>query len=225
LTWKPPWINEFKENNHRSRMTLVVRHSEKDKHELESPFSDVHLTSKGIDMAFTVGREVSFYKDIRIFTSPITRCVETSKSIIEGYGQDCEVIESNMLGKHGPFVLDPSVTSRKMEELGDDFVGEYFKYNIDQEVMLSPDIGTIRFMPWLISKYLEKEKGLDIHISHDLIVTSFLFSIVDYNVLSKGLVDYLDGFLVYSENGRYYLNFRGHEVDIYHYLESKAKQD
>ena len=81
MNWEPPWLIDYQENKHKKHMALVIRHSEKTHYEPESPHSSVHLTQTGIDRAKVVGQRISGNQDIRIFTSPILRCIETSNTM------------------------------------------------------------------------------------------------------------------------------------------------
>ena len=106
-----------------------------------------------------------------------------------------------MLGDPGPFVIDPEETWKKMVELGDSFIGDWLRGELDSGIILTPEDGTKLFGEWIKDMLNETETGLDIFISHDLIVTSLIVEMFDYDINEKGVIGFLDGIVILMGDG------------------------
>ena len=132
-----------------SKIGLIIRHAERNKSNVLFPTGNPILTQKGAEGAYNFGRKIEAYKLIRIFTSPIDRCVQTSKEMEKGIGNSIQIRQDEMLGKHGPFVLDPKLTWQKMQKLDSKFIEYWLSDKFDTKMIRSFKDGTEVFLTWL----------------------------------------------------------------------------
>lgn len=193
-------LDDMKEVPSGALATIVIRHAQREQRGEFFPDINRRLTKEGFDSARTLGERLKPFLPLRFFSSPIERCTATAEAIMEGVGTEYLIQESSILGKPGPFVLDSTRTSKTMQELGKDFIQAWFDGELSKEMIRMPQEGTRSFLQWLIDKRKERVEGLDIHISHDLIITAVIATLLEYDVQKEGLVTFLDGFLLYRRN-------------------------
>mgnify|MGYP000932916289 CR=1 FL=1 len=206
-------ILNLRDNN---RFAIIIRHAEREKQQELFPDNETHLTKQGIETSKMLGQKLLPFQSFRFFSSPAARCRETAKAIMLGRNLDYPLEESCMLGKHGPFVINSSRTGEEMKKLGKDFIKAWFSKELEESIILPPNKGTDAFLEWILPKMEEVSNGLDIYISHDLIITPIIASLLPYDILKEGLVNFLDGFILCKkESGVYEIIFRGLRKTIY----------
>jgi hypothetical protein len=112
-----------------------------------------------------------------IVVSPVPRCCETGKLIKKGANWEINVYESNMLGDHGPFVVDPELFEKTMKRSNCKDLMYYLRRHIDgYDVpgMLHRDLGSKKLLSDLT--YFNGREGLTLAISHDSIIAAILAS-------------------------------------------------
>lgn len=91
--------------NNTGNTVYVIRHSKRD--EITNPMDHkkVLLNTEGILMAQKWGESLSQEFDkIMVYSSPVERCIQTAKCILEVFNEYKEVFLSDMLGEPGPFI-------------------------------------------------------------------------------------------------------------------------
>ena len=86
-----------------SRGILLIRHGPRTSPDF--PPLSAMLTPEGIEDCILCGRGMTSSPPLAIYSSPVKRCIDTGKRINEGANWRFEVIESEMLGHPGPFVI------------------------------------------------------------------------------------------------------------------------
>jgi len=194
---------------------IIIRHAEREKSDVFFPSFNPILTQIGIQNAYLFGIKLREHKQVRLFSSQIERCILTAKEIMKSIGKNVLIEKDSMLGNHGPFVVDPIRTRQKMEKLQEKFIRSWICGEFDSKMILSFEEGTNIFLQWLKSKLNEIETGLDIYISHDIIITPVIATIFQYDVLKKGVIGFLDGFVIFKDdNNNYFIVFEGEKVLI-----------
>jgi phosphohistidine phosphatase SixA len=171
------------------------------------------LTPEGREMARRLGERLEG-KPIRLFSSPIQRCVDTATLIAEGAGCNAEVSITTMLGRPGTYVIDEEEVDRHLAVMGlHRFAVEWVNGRIPAKAMAPVPLGTQALMEW-VRNNLQESDGLDIYVGHDLFLTPVLVNHLGYDIASAGLLGFLDGFTVTEEKGRTVLSFAGERTLI-----------
>ncbi len=88
------------------KTAFVIRHSNRDSVKNPLNHAVVLLNAEGEKRAREFGKKLSQeFEKIRIFSSPIQRCIQTGKCIQEAFDDDSEVQLSTVLGEPGPYVF------------------------------------------------------------------------------------------------------------------------
>jgi len=86
-----------------SRGILLIRHGPRTSPDF--PPLSAMLTPEGIDDCKSCGCGMTSIPPLAIYSSPVQRCLDTGERINEGAEWSFDVIESEMLGHPGPFVI------------------------------------------------------------------------------------------------------------------------
>lgn len=91
---------------------IFLRHAEREEIPPGDFGENVPLTACGVAASERMGSLLSALGSVRVASSPVPRCVETSRAILRGAGCEDGVTLDRRLGDHGPFVVDPEVAGR-----------------------------------------------------------------------------------------------------------------
>lgn len=192
----------------RSRGALVIRHAARTGGDIA--LEGDGLTPIGRSEALKLGRRLSDHAPLRLFSSPVDRCVETAELIARGANHTVDIIESRLLGRPGAFVVDESSVDRYLADLG--LMGlakEWIDGKVPSDVMAPISEGSDALMRWISDQLALSDEGLDIYIGHDLFLTPVLMHYLGYDALTNGLLRFLDGFILVRENGATVLAYNG----------------
>ncbi len=167
-------------------------------------YKDLSILPEGAREARSLGQELrKLDRQIVFFSSPLTRCVETCQEITRGIGNNervlGEISPSRYLGDPSAYVLDAVKLGEIMRNYENpiDFLNDWFRGEVSTSAILSPQDGSISLLRWLVDLLatyrLIEPRSIIICVSHDLIITAFLASLFEYNYEELGVVDYLDG--------------------------------
>ncbi|MBO7463495.1 MAG: histidine phosphatase family protein, partial [Bacteroidales bacterium] len=88
------------------KTAFVIRHSNRDSVTNPKNHAEVLLNAEGEKRAREFGKKLAQeFTKIRIYSSPIQRCIQTAKCIQEAFDDDSEVQLSTVLGEPGPYVF------------------------------------------------------------------------------------------------------------------------
>ena len=88
------------------KTAFVIRHSNRDSVTNPKNHAEVLLNAEGEKRAREFGKKLAQeYTKIRIYSSPIQRCIQTGKCIQEAFADDSDVQLSTVLGEPGPYVF------------------------------------------------------------------------------------------------------------------------
>ncbi|HTY47773.1 MAG TPA: histidine phosphatase family protein [Methanomassiliicoccales archaeon] len=207
-----------------ARCAILVRHADRDGSLLKLTPSTVSINPVGEKKAREFGVRLRGRNGLRIYSSPVVRCTRTSECIADGYGQKVEIDTSQMIGTRGPFILKPAEAARIMTELGlIPFVDAYVKRQVDESVFMPCPEGTRRLLSWAWSKASVGEPGPRLMVTHDLILTPAMRHLFDYDVLGKGLIGFLDGFVIWKREGRVLARYASRTIDVTDQIGEPAK--
>lgn len=172
---------------------LILRHADRDKIPDGEFGNDVLLNSKGIERSIEFGKLLKKHRIAKIYTSPVERCIQTSKYISKGYGSEIEIIETTALGNPGLHIADDRVA-------GEYFLKHGFHYILDEFIagkfppgMPSQDDLQIK-MDYFV-KEASGAEGLTLFITHDSLVAMYDFVLSGKIYTKENWVQYLSGIL------------------------------
>jgi phosphohistidine phosphatase SixA len=167
------------------------------------------LTPVGREQARKLGERIVGRK-IRLFASPVQRCVDTASLIADGAGCDAEVIVTTMLGLPGTYVIDEEEVDKHLAIMGlNKFAIEWVNGRIPAKAMAPVPAGTRALMDWVKGNMRGMSDHLDIYVGHDLFLTPVLVNHLSYDIASAGLLGFLDGFTVTMEREGTVLSYGG----------------
>jgi hypothetical protein len=195
------------------RGALMIRHAER--YGRDVALHSDGLTPAGREHARRLGRRIGGRREVRLFASPVQRCVDTASLIAEGAGLDAEVTVTTMLGLPGTYVIDEEEVDRHLAVMGlHRFAVEWVNGRIPAEAMAPVELGTQALMDWVLGNARERDGLLDIYVGHDLFLTPVLVNHLGYDIASTGLLGFLDGFTVTVEDGKAVLSYGGKRAPL-----------
>jgi len=152
---------------------LLIRHGPRE----PGPFPrhDVPLTGEGVELTRKLGREWKEPVPTCVLTSPVLRNRQTADLVVAAAGWECPVLESNMLGNNGPFVVDTVAIRGLVKAAREEGDREFLHRHIAGEKipgMLHRDVGVRRLLSDLL--FFGGKDDLIVAISHDYIIASVL---------------------------------------------------
>lgn len=199
--------------NGSGRAALLIRHAAR--HGRDVALHTDGLTPEGREMARRLGERIGERGRIRLFSSPVQRCVDTASLIAEGAGCDAQVTITTMLGMPGTYVIDEREVDRHLAVMGlHRFAVEWANGRIPAKAMAPVPQGTRALIGWVLKNMQESEHDLDIYVGHDLFLTPVLVNYLRYDVAAAGLLGFLDGFTVTVENSKAMLSYGGQRTYI-----------
>lgn len=196
---------------------LLIRHAERNPavekvHDIIEP-----LNENGEKIAVELGEKLRPYaKNLRIFSSPVGRCIQTAKAILQGFGEEENIIESTYLGEPGPFVIDREkglIAFTKLYSCHK--VVEMQCNNESLDGFRSKKDGAEYLANFVCSQL--KESDLDtilIFISHDACLAPVL-SYFTGEIFRKGYwLDFLDGAIIQQSDEKCFFERNGKSYEI-----------
>ena len=94
------------------KTAIVIRHSKRDHIENPSEHVKTLLNDEGIELARNLGKLLAKeFKSIKVYSSPIQRCIQTGEYMQEAFENSSAVQLSNVLGEPGPFIYGDAIES------------------------------------------------------------------------------------------------------------------
>ena len=192
---------------HKIVLKLNLRSFERD--------SRVGLNQQGVERSLELGRSLKGFSELRSWSSPIGRCVDTCKRVSEGFGTSNGVESTHFLGMQPPFMVQPAKAYELMVDLGlDGFVEAYINDRIDPSIALPCPEGTRMLFSYAIERIGGMKGGIGLFVTHDMILTPALAYYYGYDFKGKGLVQFLDGFVLYETEEGFTARFCGQEMKV-----------
>lgn len=187
------------------KLSLLIRHADKDEIPKGSFGNDVLLNKKGKQNAQSFGNKLSERKINSILTSPIGRCVQTAEFIKKGCGSSSiEIIETEKLGNPGLHIIDKKevgVFFHKHERPRDAIDEMYGKFIQGKKV---PGIPSANELNHRVTTFIEEnttQTGITIFITHDMLIAFCRYSLDKTNHTKDWGMNFLSGLIF--KNGIY----------------------
>lgn len=177
------------DNNNKN--IALIRHTERYEIPDGELGNDVNITPNGIKMANDFGKLLKNKNLLKIYTSPVKRCVHTAGIIVEGYGKNIEIVSSSMLGNPSAYIKDSKLAFEKMNETS--FFNGYLDLINGKERpgFYSLQEGSERLDNFM--KETSSENGLTLYISHDIVILYYIFFKTQKIYSQENWLDFLDG--------------------------------
>jgi len=198
-----------------SSIWLLIRHSERVQPPLDKPFLDAGLTENGYRDAIIFGRHIKRkfpLRVMRLYSSPLKRCIETSKAILSGIGEKIEIEESIVLGDPGPYVINDSLARRSFLDIQPKNI---IKMQVDGakiEGFRDIDEGSAILLDYILNH--PPPKGLHIFVTHDVIIAALVGYLIGYVVDQPNRIKYLQGACFYLLNNRILMDVPEGQFDV-----------
>lgn len=177
--------------NTTEKISLLLRHSDRDDIPQGSFGNEVLLNEKGKQNAQSFGENLSERKINRIFTSPVERCVQTAEFITKGYGSSIEIIETTALGAPGLHITDEKIAGDFFLEYG--FDGMYSRFIQGKEIPGIPSVNELNHRITTFLKENSTQNGSTLFITHDMLIVFYHFSISKKVYTKDNWVNYMTG--------------------------------
>ena len=189
----------FKHYSENNKLSLLIRHGDREKIPKGSFGNEVLLNEIGIQNSLKVGESISEFKVNRIFTSPVGRCVQTAEQIAKGHGSDIDIIETTALGAPGLHISDEKAVGELFLKYGFDEL--YKRFTLEMEI---PGIPSISELNKSITAFLTEnsnQNGITIFVTHDMLIAFYHFSINKTIYTKENWIKYLSGLIL--KDGKY----------------------
>ena len=177
--------------NTNEKISLLLRHSNREDIPIGTFGNEILLNEKGIQNAICFGESLIEKKINRIFTSPIKRCIQTAEYITKGYGKSVEIIETVALGSPGLHISDEKIAGEYFLENGFDEM-----YNRFMQGIKIPGIPSVSELNHRITSFLKEkttQNGRTLFITHDMLIVFYHFSINKKVYTKDNWVNYMTG--------------------------------
>ena len=187
-------INKLKDYNENAKIALIIRHADRELIPKGEIGNEILINEKGVKNSMEFGKLLKQYNVNKIFTSPISRCVQTSEIITKGYDKNIEIIKSNALG-------DPGLHVSNEKEAGDfylkfGFDEMYKRYKNNQEIPGVPKPSELKELMTNFIKTNTNQKGITIFVTHDSVIAFYVFALNRKTYTKDNWINYLSGMIL-----------------------------
>jgi broad specificity phosphatase PhoE len=187
---------------------LLIRHAARHPIPAGEAGADIQLTEAGAASARLAGERLHDGRITRIVTSPLQRCVDTGRFLIEGSG--CGVAQEidDRLGDGGMFVEDRALSQASLAEHG----GPSTIWQLLVSSSPPEGFGPLRdgleaYVAW-IRECLESGSGLTIMVTHDSNIAAVTGGLLGLTPLIDAWPGFLDGLLFRLDGERMTAQYR-----------------
>jgi hypothetical protein len=194
---------------------IIIRHGDRDGALNQIVQQNECLNEVGIERSHMLGGKLARFTEIRSFSSPIGRCIDTCVNISRGFGDPKGPECTEFLGMSAPFMIDPKGAYVKMKQLGLlGFVEAYVKDSLDRSMVLPCNEGTKMLFSYVIEHAMDMKGGIGVFVTHDMIITPAMAYYFGYDFRTNGLAPFLDGVVLYQEKNGYVARYNGIEMQV-----------
>lgn len=173
------------------KISLLLRHSDRNEIPQGSFGTEVLLNKKGIQNAQNYGKILSEVKINKIYTSPVKRCVQTAEYITRGYGASIEIVETIALGTPGLHINDEKIAGEFYLKAGFDEM--YKRFIKGESIPGMPNALELNDRVTTFLKEKTEENGTTIFITHDMLIAFYHYSINKTIYTKNNWINYLTG--------------------------------
>jgi broad specificity phosphatase PhoE len=181
---------------------MLLRHAERGELKAGEVGENCLLTSKGRCDARDFGSLLARARITRVYSSPVLRCVDTGKEIIEGAGIDQrDVNVRKMLGDPGIYISNRFMASLSFKMYGNVGVIERYVKHGGLIGFMPLSRGSSLFMSDIFND-LSGQGSHNVYISHDMTLIPMISHYTGEHFGAEKWLDYLDGLILAKVDGR-----------------------
>ncbi len=194
-----------------SKIILILRHSDREKILDVRKSSKAALTEEGIDIAKKLGANLPNDFQYRFFHSHVARCENTARHICHeaiNAGINAIVLgEREYLG--GFFMKDVEKVLEIANQMwGPEFILRWYEGKIDETSIMPFKSASKYILNKVISETnTNKEKEIDIHITHDWNMMLFMFHIFNWSDNTLKWPYYLEPIVIMVQNSNIFVKY------------------
>lgn len=199
-----------------TRMAAVIRHSHRfyATDARKEPF--MGLTPKGRQLAFDMGSQMALTPAPRLFSSPFGRCIETAYLIDKGFTHThrAELPHNTPDEFLAPFYIKdiPAAVGMVEKQGSPKFIRDWFDRKIDGKIIEDPGKTADILAGFATDRITElADHRVALCITHDWNIFPLKQFKLGLPHEVSGVVDYLDGVVIYEENHDFFIT--GHGAD------------
>ncbi len=192
-----------------NRFSVIMRHSARhyDTDINMEPF--MGLTEEGKEVSLQVGANLPDGFNVRLFSSYIGRCIETAYLIDKGYSRKNGKTETNRQVKDiSPFYINDfqKAIDLIIKQDTPTFIRNWIDGKISTDIIQDAKKTAEKMFACMVDRLKQtRENSIDIFISHDwnmYLIKEFGLGLAHEEY---GLIEYLEGVVVYTKNGEMYI--------------------
>ena len=190
-------------------VSLVIRHAEGEEIPAGTFGHDVNLTAEGTRAAEQLGAALSENGPLSVLSSPVPRCVQTAQAMIRGAGISAEVVTHRGLGAPGAFVVDAEAAGPLFLELPIFEIARRQLQDASPLQGMRPTSEGVELLLELATSPLSENGRLHVFVTHDIILSVFVASIIRGPLEDVDWPGYLEGLLLWRSAGRLHFSWKG----------------
>lgn len=186
--------------NTNEKISLLLRHSDRDDIPKGSFGNEILLNEKGIQNAISFGESLADKKINRIFTSPVERCIQTAEYITKGYGRSIEIIKTTALGAPGLHITDEKIAGDFFLKHG---LQEIYKQFVQGKKL--PGFASKKELYRNLTTFIQQNSlpnQTTLFITHDLPIAMYHFACNGFIYEAGKWINFLQGLIL--NNGKFY---------------------
>lgn len=173
---------------------ILIRHADRELIPQGEIGNEIPINNLGIKRSIEFGEKLRNIEKIKIFSSPVSRCLQTAQCISSGYGSQAEIIPTNALGDPGLHVIDEKIAGEFYLKFGFDEM--YKRFISDQPI---PGVPSAKETQSRISAFIESKidgKSITLFITHDSLIAFYHYALSGKIYSKENWVNYLEGIII-----------------------------
>ncbi len=190
----------------------LSRHSLREKADQAVAGYDLPLTAAGVALAYQWGERLPRPLS-RAVSSPVGRCQETLRAILQAQHNEMHWQTSSNLVEPGAFVVEPQLVLPDFFRMGPlAFANRHLEEHVVPGV-LTPMQGVMKLVQHL--RAFTPEPGtLSLHITHDTVLAAFIYSLMGVSRISQADWPHMmEGAWIWFEGSTIHWLWRGQKAD------------
>lgn len=188
-------------------VAVLLRHAERAPIPQGEVGIEILLTDAGIREARELGRQVG-QRIVRIESSPVERCMQTSRAILEGASGSVAISQNRLLGDPGVFVVDGEKAFENWVRFGND--GVMNRICTQDEAlpgMVDPQMAAQQLLDHMVST-IQGRAGVHLFVTHDVILAGFVGRLLGVNHAHDAFPRYLEGAVTWQVGDEVHIRYR-----------------
>ena len=190
-------------------VSLVIRHAEREDIPEGTFGHEVSLTVEGTRTAEELGRPLPEHRELAVMSSPVPRCVQTAQAMLRGAGSSDEVVIDRRLGGPGAFVVYAEVAGPLFLELPIPEIARSQLQDASPLPGMRPTPEGVEILLELVTTPLGRNGRLHVFVTHDVILSVLVASILHSSLEETGWPGYLEGLLLWCPDGELHACWQG----------------